>query len=478
MGGRSYRSDHVPHGPAVARTPARMAGHRFLRPFVAAANIRSVSSELGRSGEPPRGGGRRRGQVPERGRITTGETGVVVATVVALAHLVALVKEETCSDVDSGYCWPCWPWCSQRVEAMTTPPIPQAAPQAPAPTGPAAAARARRRRRRGTTSTRSGGPRPTSRPSRRCSRRPGPSTSRPTPGRRRSSSSPTSSNLIADGADALIILAQDGTAILPAVQSALEQGIPVIAYDRLIEDPGAFYLTFDNVEVGRMQARAILEAVPEGNYVFIKGNQADANADFLFGGQMEVLQESIDSGAIVNVGESYTDNWDPAIAQTNMEQFLTDNNNDVQAVVASNDGMAGGVVAALEAQGLAGQVPGLRPGRRRRRPQPGRPRHPDGVGVEERLRPRSDRRRDRRAARRGDGAGRRDRSGRPRRLGPGRRDRRRGCSPLLAESRCTRSSSPRCRSPRRTSTSRSTPAGSPSRRSARESTAGSVTVCE
>jgi D-xylose transport system substrate-binding protein len=59
----------------------------------------------------------------------------------------------------------------------------------------------------------------------------------------------------------------------------------------------------------------------------------------------------------VNVGESYTDNWDPAVAQTNMEQFLTKNNNNVDAVVASNDGMAGGVVAALEAQGLAGDVP-------------------------------------------------------------------------------------------------------------------------
>ena len=58
----------------------------------------------------------------------------------------------------------------------------------------------------------------------------------------------------------------------------------------------------------------------------------------------------------MNVGESYTDDWDPAIAQTNMEQFLTENNNEVDAVVASNDGMAGGVVAALEAQGLAGQV--------------------------------------------------------------------------------------------------------------------------
>ena len=163
-------------------------------------------------------------------------------------------------------------------------------------------------------------------------------------------------NLIAQGANALIILAQDGEAIRPAVQSALEQGIPVIAYDRLIEDPGALYITFDNVEVGRLQAAAVFEQVPEGNYVFIKGNSADANADFVHSGQLEVLQAAIDSGAVVNVGESYTDNWDPAVAQTNMEQFLTENDNNVQAVVSSNDGMAGGVVAALEAQGLAGQV--------------------------------------------------------------------------------------------------------------------------
>jgi D-xylose transport system substrate-binding protein len=164
-------------------------------------------------------------------------------------------------------------------------------------------------------------------------------------------------NLIAQGADALIILAQDGTAIKPAVQSALDQGIPVVAYDRLIEDPGALYITFDNVEVGRMQARVIFDLVPAGNYVFIKGNQADANADFLRGGQQEILQAAIDAGDIVNVGESYTDNWDPAVAQTNMEQFLTQNNNEVDAVVASNDGMAGGVVAALAAQGLDGIVP-------------------------------------------------------------------------------------------------------------------------
>ena len=164
-------------------------------------------------------------------------------------------------------------------------------------------------------------------------------------------------NLISQGAQALIILAQDGTAILPAVTAANDAGIPVIAYDRLIEDPAAFYITFDNVEVGRMQARAILEAVPTGNYVMIKGNAADANADFLRGGQQEILQAAIDAGDITIVGESYTDNWDPAVAQTNMEQFLTEANNDVQAVVSSNDGMAGGVIAALAAQGLDGLVP-------------------------------------------------------------------------------------------------------------------------
>ena len=164
-------------------------------------------------------------------------------------------------------------------------------------------------------------------------------------------------NLISQGATALIILAQDGVAIKPAVQSAVDQGIAVIAYDRLIEDENAFYITFDNVEVGRMQARAILELVPEGNYVMIKGNSADANADFLRGGQQEILQDAIDSGAITIVGDSYTDNWAPEVAQTNMEQFLTENDNDIQAVVASNDGMAGGVVAALASQGLDGLVP-------------------------------------------------------------------------------------------------------------------------
>jgi D-xylose transport system substrate-binding protein len=161
-------------------------------------------------------------------------------------------------------------------------------------------------------------------------------------------------SLIAQGADALIILAQDASAIGPAVQAAADEGIPVVAYDRLIEDERAFYLTFDNVEVGRMQARAVLEAQPTGNYVMIKGSPTDPNADFLRGGQQEVLQEAIDAGDITIVGEAYTDGWVPANAQRNMEQILTANDNKVDAVVASNDGTAGGAVAALTAQGMQG----------------------------------------------------------------------------------------------------------------------------
>jgi len=164
-------------------------------------------------------------------------------------------------------------------------------------------------------------------------------------------------NLISQGANVLIVLAQDSDAIQPAVQKAVDAGIPVIGYDRLIENPKAFYITFDNKEVGVMQAKAVMAAKPKGNYAIIKGNSADPNADFLRAGIEEVIGGAVKSGDIKIVGETYTDNWDPANAQKEMEQILTANSNKIDAVVAENDGMAGGVVAALAAQGLAGSVP-------------------------------------------------------------------------------------------------------------------------
>ncbi len=161
-------------------------------------------------------------------------------------------------------------------------------------------------------------------------------------------------SLIAQGADALIILAQDSKSIGPAVQAAADEGIPVVGYDRLIDDNRAFYLTFDNKEVGRMQAAMVLRLAPSGNYVMIKGSAQDPNADFLREGQQEVLLGPIETGNIKIVGEAYTDGWLPANAQRNMEQILTANDNKIDAVVASNDGTAGGVVAALAAQGMDG----------------------------------------------------------------------------------------------------------------------------
>jgi D-xylose transport system substrate-binding protein len=166
-------------------------------------------------------------------------------------------------------------------------------------------------------------------------------------------------NLINQGAKVLIVLAQNGTAIKPSVTAAIQQGIPVIAYDRLIEDPGALYVTFDNVLIGKLEAEAILKVKDSGNFVIIKGNKADANADFLRDGYVQAGIPAVgqSSDKIKIVGETYTDNWDPPKAQTEMDQFLTANNNAVDAVLSENDGMAGGVVAALQGQGLAGKVP-------------------------------------------------------------------------------------------------------------------------
>lgn len=165
-------------------------------------------------------------------------------------------------------------------------------------------------------------------------------------------------SLIAQGADALIILSVDSGAVGASLDKASAEGIPVLGYDRLIEDQRAFYLTFDNKEVGRVIARSIKAAVPEGNYAIIKGDKGDPNALFLLEGMMDVIGADVEAGKIKIVGESFTDGWKPDNAQKNMEQILTSANNEVDAVLAENDGMAGGAIAALQAQGLNVPVSG------------------------------------------------------------------------------------------------------------------------
>lgn len=164
--------------------------------------------------------------------------------------------------------------------------------------------------------------------------------------------------LITQGCNVILVVAFDSDAILPAFQAAADAGVKMISYDVLVEHPDALYVTFDNVGVGRLMAKTMLEkGKQEGNFAFIKGDKGDPNATFLFQGIMEVLKPNIDAGKIKNVCETFTDGWKPDAAQKNMEQCLTSVNNKVDAVISENDGMAGGVVAALEAQGLAGTVP-------------------------------------------------------------------------------------------------------------------------
>ncbi len=161
--------------------------------------------------------------------------------------------------------------------------------------------------------------------------------------------------MISKGAKVLILLAQDNKAILPALKKAADAGIPVIAYDRLIEDANILYITFDNVLVGKAEATAILTKVPKGNYVLIKGDQGDANAStFLPQGWDEAgLKDKVASGdiKILNGPDgTYTDGWKTEKAQSNMEAIIdkaVSDNTKIDAILAENDSTALGVVAAL-----------------------------------------------------------------------------------------------------------------------------------
>jgi len=128
--------------------------------------------------------------------------------------------------------------------------------------------------------------------------------------------------LITQKVDVILVVAFDSDAILPSFKAASDAGVKMLSYDVLVEDPNALYVTFDNVGVGRLMAKVIQDAKPEGNYAFIKGDKGDPNATFLFQGITEVLKANMDAGKIKNVCETFTDGWKPDTAQKNMEQFL------------------------------------------------------------------------------------------------------------------------------------------------------------
>jgi D-xylose transport system substrate-binding protein len=164
--------------------------------------------------------------------------------------------------------------------------------------------------------------------------------------------------LISQGAKVLVLLAQDNKAVLPALQKAKDAGIPVIAYDRLIEDPSILYITFDNVLVGKAEADAIIAKVPKGNYVLIKGDPGDPNASTFLpsGWDAAGLKDKVTSGDIVLLNGpdgTFTDAWKTEKAQSNMEAIIDKavaDGKKIDAILAENDSTALGVVGALTAK--------------------------------------------------------------------------------------------------------------------------------
>ncbi len=165
-------------------------------------------------------------------------------------------------------------------------------------------------------------------------------------------------NLLNQGVDVLIVQSLDAEAAGPIVQSAHDAGVQVIAYDRFIMNSDLdYYVTFDSFKVGQVEAQFVVDAAPSGNYIWLKGAPEDNNAHLVADGQADVLQPYIDSGDITIVTEQWCTGWDPNEALSHTENGLSLAGNDIQGVIASNDGTAGAAVEALAAQGLAGTVP-------------------------------------------------------------------------------------------------------------------------
>jgi D-xylose transport system substrate-binding protein len=165
-------------------------------------------------------------------------------------------------------------------------------------------------------------------------------------------------NMATQGAKVIIVVAQDGDAAAAAVDEVAKKGVKVIAYDRLIKSPKiAAYVSFDNVDVGRNQAKGVLAVKNSGNFVLLGGSPTDNNAHLFRQGQMEVLNPLIKSGKIKIVADQWVENWDPANAKKLMENILTSTGKKFDAVVASNDGTALGALEAMKTAGLAGKVP-------------------------------------------------------------------------------------------------------------------------
>jgi putative multiple sugar transport system substrate-binding protein len=174
-------------------------------------------------------------------------------------------------------------------------------------------------------------------------------------------------NMITKGAKVLVIAAIDGTTLSNALQKAADKGIKVIAYDRLIVGSKNvdYYATFDNFQVGVLQAQYIEKALglKEGkgpfNIELFGGSADDNNAFFFYDGAMSVLQPYIDKGKLVvqskqlGMNKVSTLRWDGAVAQARMDNLLSAyyGKARVDAVLSPYDGLSIGILSSLKGVG-------------------------------------------------------------------------------------------------------------------------------
>ena len=165
--------------------------------------------------------------------------------------------------------------------------------------------------------------------------------------------------LITNRVDVLVVVPHDGTAMAKAVAMAHEAGIPVIAYDRIIRDSDLdLYVSFDNVRVGELQAQFLVDHMPpgKGRIIRVFGAKTDNNAALFKQGQDRVLEPLVARGDIEVIHEDWAEDWKPENAKRIVNAAITAHGAEFDAVLASNDGTAGGAIQALSEEGLAGKV--------------------------------------------------------------------------------------------------------------------------
>ena len=154
-------------------------------------------------------------------------------------------------------------------------------------------------------------------------------------------------DLVKSKVDVIIMVAINSTSAGALVQVAKKNGVKVIAYDRMIKNCDLdYYVSFDNVKVGEMQADYLTRITSKGNYAILGGDPNDYNSTFLRFGQMSILQPLITRKDINVVLDENVKNWDPDVAYTIINDYLNESTTDLDAIIASNDMIAKGVCKA------------------------------------------------------------------------------------------------------------------------------------